>query len=167
MAAFFLVLAVIVGVVIGDAVVANTSAASIQLFDRAITSFTQGQLLVIAAGAGFVFASLLFLAWGSSKNRRLRRKERREVRRGMEGRIGELEKENASLRDEVDRDRRTSRLGEMVDGESTGETTQASRRVFSRRAPDRRDDQPAPTTADSTTRRDVLDKTDREHANNR
>lgn len=166
MAAFFLVLAVIVGVVIGDAVIANTSAVSIQLFDRTITGFTQGQLLVIAAGAGFVLASLLFLVWGSSKNRRLRRRERREVRRDMEGRIGELERENAGLRDEVDRDRRTSRLGEMVDGENTGETTQASR-VFSRRAPGRLDDRPAPTTADSTTRRDVIDETDRERANNR
>lgn len=167
MAAFFLVLAVIVGVVIGDAVIANSSAVSIQLFDQTISRFTQGQLLVIAAGAGFVFAALLFLAWGWSKNRRLRRRERREVRRDMEGRIGELERENAGLRDEADRDHRTSRLGEMADGESTGETTQVSRRVFPPRAPDRLDEPPAPTTADSTTRRDAFDETNRERANNR
>src|SRR6266566_5023643 len=114
MAVFFLLLAVIVGVVIGDSVVANTDASSVQLFNQTITRFTQGQLLVIAAAAGFVFASLLFLAWGSSKNRRLRRRERRTVHRDMEGRIGELERENADLRDEVDRDRRTSRLGDMA-----------------------------------------------------
>src|SRR6266511_3397325 len=52
MAVFFLLLAVIVGVVIGDAVVANTGASTVQLFDRSITGFTQGQLLVIVAGAG-------------------------------------------------------------------------------------------------------------------
>src|SRR6266540_2373594 len=114
MAVFFLLLAVIVGVVIGDAVVANTGASTVQLFDRSITGFTQGQLLVIAAGAGFVFAALLFLSWGSSKNRRLRRRERRAAHRDMEGRIGELERENEGLRDEVGRDRRTSRLGDVA-----------------------------------------------------
>ena len=160
MAAFFLVLAVLVGVVIGDAVIANTSAGSIQLFDQTITGFSQGQLLVIAAGAGFVFASLLFLARGSSRNRRLRR----EVRRGMEGRIGELERENANLRDEVDRDRRTTRLGEMASADDTGETTQASRRIFPRRTPDRVDER---ATADSTTRRNSVDQAEPERANNR
>lgn len=164
MAALFVVLAVIVGVVIGDGVIANTSTGSIQLFDQTITSFTQGQLLVIAAGAGFVFASLLFLAWGSSRNRRLKRRERRDVRRGMEGRIGELERENASLRDEVDRDHPTSRLGEIVDAEDTGETTQVSRRVLPRRTPDRLDERATSTTADSTTRRD---QAERESTNNR
>jgi hypothetical protein len=160
MAAFFLVLAVLVGVVIGDAVIANTSAGSIQLFDQTITGFSQGQLLVIAAGAGFVFASLLFLALGSSRNRRLRR----EVRRGMEGRIGELERENASLRDEVDPDHRTTRLGEMAGADDKGETTQVSRRIFSRRTPDRPDDR---ATADSTTGRNPSDQAERERANNR
>src|SRR6266567_4516696 len=110
MAVFFLLLAVIVGVVIGDAVVANTGASTVQLFDRTITGFTQGQLLVIAAGVGFVFAALLFLSWGSSKNRRLRRRERRAAHRDMEGRIGELQRENEGLRDEVARQpRRTGR----------------------------------------------------------
>jgi len=162
MAAFFLVLAVLVGVVIGDAVVANTSAGSIQLFDQTITGFSQGQLLVIAAGAGFVFASLVFLAWGSSRNRR----RKRELRRGMEGRIAELERENAGLRDGVDRDLPTTRLGEMAGADDTGETTQVSRRIFARRAPDRRDER-ATSTAGSTTRRNPSDQAERERANNR
>ena len=161
MAVFFLLLAVIVGVVIGDAVVANTGASSVQLFDRTITGFTHGQLLVIAAGAGFIFASLLFLAWGSSKNRRLRRRERRTIHRDMEGRIGELERENADLRDEVDRDRRTSRLGDMAGTGGTGETTQATGRIYPRRNPDRVDEAPTPTTADSTTRGGLVNKADR------
>ena len=161
MAVFFLLLAVIVGVVIGDSVVANTDASSVQLFNQTITRFTQGQLLVIAAGAGFVFASLLFLAWGSSKNRRLRRRERRTVHRDMEGRIGELERENADLRDEVDRDRRTSRLGDMAGAEGSGETTQVSGRIPPRGNPDRRDERPAPTGADSGARGGLFNKVDR------
>jgi hypothetical protein len=158
MAVFFLLLAVIVGVVIGDAVVANTGASSVQLFDQTITGFTQGQLLVIAAAAGLVFACLLFMAWGSSKNRRLRRRERRTIHRDMEGRIGELERENADLRDEVDRDRRTSRLGDIA---GTGETTQAPGRIYPRRDPEHLDERPAPTTADSTTRRDLFNRAER------
>jgi hypothetical protein len=164
MAAFFLVLAVIVGVVIGDAVVANTSAGSFELFNHTITGFTQGQLLVIAAAAGFVFAALLFLAFGSSKNRRMRRRERREVHRDMEGRIGELERENAGLREDVDRDRRTSRLDGMDDGDDTHDT-QTSRRIFPRRADSL--DERAARAEDPHTPQDSFDQTDRERANNR
>jgi hypothetical protein len=135
MAVFFLLLAVIVGVVIGDAVIANTSASSVQLFDRTISGFTQGQLLVIAAGAGFIFSALLFLSFGSSKSRRLKRRERRTAHRDMEGRIGELERENANLRDEVDPDHRTSRLGQMGGTDNTRDTTHVSGQAFSHRSP--------------------------------
>lgn len=158
MAVFFLLLAVIVGVVIGDAVVANTGAGNLQLFDRSITGFTQGQLLWIAAVAGFLFALFIFLAWGSSKNRRLKRRERRTVHRDMEGRIGELERENADLREGVDRDRRTSRLGGMA---GAGETTQAPGRVYPSGNPGHADERAAPTSADSTTRGSFFKKADR------
>jgi hypothetical protein len=155
MAAILLVLAVIVGVVIGDAVVANTDAGSLQLFDRTITGFSLGQLLIMAAGAGFLFALLLLSSWSSSKNRRLKRRDRRD----MQGRIGELERENAGLRDEADRDRGTSRLGEMDSAEGTGETTQASRSMFGRRGPDSLDQRAAAT--DPAARRDSYDQADR------
>jgi hypothetical protein len=158
MAVLFLLLAVAVGVVIGDVVVANTGANSVALFDQTITGFTQGQLMVIAAGAGFLFALLLFLAWGSSKSRRLRRRERREVHRDMEGRIGELERENADLRDEVDRDRRTSRVGAMAGAE---DTTQTSGRIFPRRAPDSLDERAARTSAEPTDHRDMFNRAER------
>src|SRR6266545_3782460 len=148
MAVFFLLLAVIVGVVIGDAVVANTGASTVQLFDRSITGFTQGQLLVIAAGAGFVFAALLFLSWGSSKNRRLRRRERRAAHRDMEGRIGELERENEGLRDEAG-------------AGAPGESTQVSGGLFPHRTPDSLDERAARTEADSTARREAFDQADR------
>jgi hypothetical protein len=163
MSAFFLVLAVIVGVVIGDAVVANTAAGSVQLFDRTITGFTQGQLMLIAAAAGFVLALLLFLSFGAGKNRRARRREQRLVRRDMQARVGELEQENSDLRTEVDRDRRTGRVGEMGAPvtEDTGETTQTSRRIFPSRRHDRLDDRPEHTTVDSTDRRDAFNQADR------
>ncbi len=167
MAVFFLLLAVIVGVVIGDAVVANTGASTVQLFDRTITGFTQGQLLVIAAGVGFVFAALLFLSWGSSKNRRLRRRERRAAHRDMEGRIGELQRENEGLRDEVGRDRRTSRLGDVADAGTPGESTQVSGGMFPRRTPDSLDERAAQTEAGSTARREAFDQANRKPANHR
>jgi len=122
MAAFFLVLAVIAGVVVGDAVIANTGAGSVTVFGQSITGFTQGQLLVIAAGLGFLFALFLFLAWGSSRNRRIRRRENRLVHRDMASRVDELERTNAGLRDQLERGRRTSRLG---DGD-VPETTRVS-----------------------------------------
>jgi hypothetical protein len=116
MAAIFLLLAVIVGVIVGDVVVSNTDSASIELFNRSITDFTQGQLMVIAAGLGFLFALFLFMAWGSSSNRRAKRRERRLIRRDLESRVGTLERENASLRADLDRTAPTTRLGEP-DGE--------------------------------------------------
>jgi hypothetical protein len=112
MAAIFLLLAVIVGVVIGDAVLSNTGSASIDLFNRSITDFTQGQLLVMAAALGFLFALFLFMAWGSSSSRRAKRRERRLIRRDLESRVVGLERENASLREELDRTAPTTRLPE-------------------------------------------------------
>jgi hypothetical protein len=157
MAAFFLVLAVVVGVVIGDAVIANTTASNLDLFDRTITGFTQGQLLIIAAGAGFLFAIFLFLAFGSTKNRRMRRRERR-------ARIGELERENAGLREGVDRDHRTTRLdGMAAEGDETQETQQ-SRRIFPRRT-DSLEQRAA--RAEARNPNEPMDQAERERANNR
>lgn len=162
MAIFFLVLAVIVGVVIGDSVIANTSASSLDLFGRDITRFTQGQLLVIAAGAGFLFAIFLVLAFASSKNRRMRRRERR-------ARLGELEKENAGLRDGSDRDRRTTRLdGMATEGDETqaNQETQTSRRIFPRR-PDSLEERAARAEAEARNPNEPMDQAERERANNR
>jgi hypothetical protein len=115
MAVIFLLLAVIVGVILGDVVLSNTTSASIDIFNRSVTDFTQGQLLIIAAGLGFLFALFLFMAWGSSSSRRAKRRERRLVRRDLESRVVALERENASLREELDRTAPTSRFGELGD----------------------------------------------------
>jgi hypothetical protein len=113
MAVIFLLLAAVVGVALGDVVLSNTGSASIDLFNRSITDFTQGELLLIAAGLGFLFALFLFIAWGSSSNRRAKRRERRLVRRDLESRVDGLERENVGLRQELDRTTATSRQSDL------------------------------------------------------
>jgi outer membrane murein-binding lipoprotein Lpp len=105
MAALFLVLAVADAVLFGDAVLANTSATSISVFNHSITGFTQGQLLLIAAGLGLLGALLLGFAWRSSGARRAKRRQLRATRRDLEGKVAELERDNATLRQELERTR--------------------------------------------------------------
>jgi hypothetical protein len=106
MAALFLVLAVADAVLLGDAVLANTSATSVSVFNHSITGFTQGQLLVIAAGLGLLCALLLGLAWRSSGAQRVKRRQLRAIRRGLESKVAELERDNTTLRQELERTRR-------------------------------------------------------------
>ena len=115
MAALFLVLAVAGAVLAGDAVLANTSASSVSVFDHSITGFTQGQLLLVAAGLGLLCALLLGLAWSSSSARRGKRRQLRATRRDLEGRVAELERENATLRQERER---LGRLAELREASS-------------------------------------------------
>ena len=103
MAAFFLLLAVLVGVVLVDAVLENTGVATATLFNRSFDQLSSGELLLMFAGLGFLLALFLFLAFGASRTRRARRKERREVRRDLKGRVEELERENTRLRQDLDR----------------------------------------------------------------
>jgi hypothetical protein len=110
MAALFLVLAVVAAVLLGDAVIANTSASSISVFNYSITGFTQGQLLAIAAGLGLLCALLLGLALSSSSARRGKRRQLRATRRDLEAKVAELERENATLRHERER---LGRLAEL------------------------------------------------------
>jgi outer membrane murein-binding lipoprotein Lpp len=108
MAALFLVLAVADAVLLGDAVLGNTSASSVSVFDHSITGFTQGQLLVVAAGLGLLLALLPGLAWSWSRARRAKRRQLRAERRDLEGKIAELERDNAALRQELKRTRRVA-----------------------------------------------------------
>jgi len=103
MAALFLVLGVVAAVVVGDAAIANTSAGSVSVFNHAITGFTQGQLLVFAAGLGLLVALFVGLARSWSSGQRAKRRARRAARRDFEGRIAELERENKNLRRELER----------------------------------------------------------------
>jgi TolA-binding protein len=93
----FLLLAFLLVVVVGAAGLENTDPSSATLFDRSFSQLSEGQLLVVAAGLGFLVALFLFLAFGASRSRRSRRKELRSRRRDAEGRVDELERENARL----------------------------------------------------------------------
>jgi F0F1-type ATP synthase membrane subunit b/b' len=102
MAVLFLVLALLAAVVIGAVGLENTTASSATLLDRSFSQLTEGQLLVLFAGLGFLVALFLFLAVGASRTRRSRRKELKSRRRDAEGRVGELERENDRLRQELE-----------------------------------------------------------------
>src|SRR6266487_424863 len=115
MAALFLVLAVADAVLLGDAVLANTSASSVSVFDQSITGFTQGQLLVVAAGLGLLLVLLLGLAWRSSGARRAKRRQLRAAHRDLQGRVAQLERDNATLRQEQER---LGRLAELREASS-------------------------------------------------
>jgi hypothetical protein len=121
MAALFLVLAVVDAVLLGDAVIANTSASAVSVFNYSVTGFTQGQLLLIAAGLGLLGTLLLGLAWRSSGAQRAKRRQLRAAHRDLKGRVAELERDNAILRQEQER------LGRLA--ELRAESTQAQERV--------------------------------------
>ena len=101
MAVLFLVLALLLAVVVAAVGFENTTASSVSLLDRSFGQLTEGQLLVLFAGLGFLIALFLFLAFGASRTRRSRRKELKSRRRDAEGRVDELERENARLQHEL------------------------------------------------------------------
>jgi cell shape-determining protein MreC len=102
MAAIFLVLAVVDAALLANVALTNTSASSLSVFDQSMTRFTQGELLLVAAGLGLLLALFLRIAWSSSSARRAKRRQLRVARREAEGRVAELERENARLRKELE-----------------------------------------------------------------
>ena len=66
MAAIFLVLAVADAALLANVVLANTSTTSVTVFDQSITGYTQGEVLLLAAGLGLLFALFVGIAWSSS-----------------------------------------------------------------------------------------------------
>jgi cell shape-determining protein MreC len=107
MAAIFLVLAVVDAALLANVVLANTGVSSVSVFDGSITGYTQGELLLLAAGLGLLFALFVGIAWSSSSARRAKRRELQAARREVEGRVAELERENARLRKELETAQRT------------------------------------------------------------
>jgi uncharacterized integral membrane protein len=97
MAVLFLLLAFLLLVVVAAAGIENTDSSTASLFDRSFGQLTEGQLLLLFAGVGFLIALFLFLAFGASRSRRTRRRELKSRRRDAEGRVDELERENARL----------------------------------------------------------------------
>jgi hypothetical protein len=97
MAVLFLLLAFLLLVVVAAAGIENTDSSTASLFDRSFGQLTEGQLLLLFAAAGFLIALFLFFAFGASRTRRSRRRELKSRRRDAEGRVDELERENARL----------------------------------------------------------------------
>src|SRR5215218_2917194 len=101
MAVLFLLLAFLLVVVVAAAGIENTDSSTASLFDRSFGQLTEGQLLLLFAGVGFLIALFLFLAFGASRTRRARRRELKSRRRDAEGRVDELERENTRLSKEL------------------------------------------------------------------
>jgi hypothetical protein len=101
MAVLFLLLAFLLLVVVAAAGIENTDSSTASLFDRSFGQLTEGQLLMLFAAVGFLIALFLFLAFGASRTRRTRRRELKSRRRDAEGRVDELERDNARLSKEL------------------------------------------------------------------
>jgi uncharacterized protein YlxW (UPF0749 family) len=107
MAAIFLVLAVLDAALLTNVLLTNSRAGSVSVLDQPVTGFSQGQLLLLAAALGLLLALSLGIAWSSSSARRLRRRELRAERRGLESKVDELQRENTRLQGQLERTRRT------------------------------------------------------------
>jgi hypothetical protein len=101
MAAIFLLLAVVDAALLGNLVLANPNAGSVSVLDRSVTGFTQGQLLLVAAGLGVLLALLVEVTWSSSSARRLKDRQLRTARREVQGRVARLERDNARLHQQL------------------------------------------------------------------
>jgi cell shape-determining protein MreC len=110
MVAIFLVLAVVDAALLANVALTNTSASSLSVFDQSMSRFTQGEVLLVAAGLGLLLALFLRIAWSSSSARRAKRRQLRAARREVEGRVAELERDNARLRKELEGTQRTGAL---------------------------------------------------------
>jgi hypothetical protein len=101
MAAFFLfVLAVTGGMVVGNLVWENTTAAEVTVFGQPVTGYPQGWLLAMAATLGFVVALLLVASVGATKGRRERRRQLRRLRRDRRHHRADPEAEYTSVLDQ-------------------------------------------------------------------
>ena len=100
MAAFFLLLAILGGALVGDLVWENTTAGKATVLDRTVVSYPQGWLLAAAAALGFVVALLLVASVSSTKARRNRRRQLRSMKPRLDGEGVETELEHASWLDE-------------------------------------------------------------------
>ena len=100
MAAFFFLLAIIGGALVGDLVWENTITGEATVLGRTVTDYPQGWLLSAAAALGFVVALLLVASVSSTKARRDRRRQFRAMKRDRQHEGIELEGEYANWLDE-------------------------------------------------------------------
>jgi hypothetical protein len=100
MAAFFLILAIIGGVLVGDLVWENTIAGEVTVLGRTAVNYPQGWLLAVAAALGFVVGLLLVASVSSTKARRARRRQLRAMKRDPRDRAPRLERDHETWLDE-------------------------------------------------------------------
>ena len=138
MAVLLFLLAIAGGVLVGAIILENTAAASVTVLDRSFTGFSQGQLLAVVAGLGFVVGVLVIGSLSLRRARRVRRRELRRAEHDLTADVAELERENRSLRDELARRASSSRrpgMGAMPPDRATDATVSEGERR--RAAPDR------------------------------
>ena len=115
MAAFFFLLAIIGGALVGDLVWENTTAGEVTVLDRTLVSYPQGWLLAGAAALGFVIALLLMASVGSTRRRRDRRRQLRSLKHQPQREAIEPEQESANWLDEsLGRDKTAGDAGEPL-----------------------------------------------------
>jgi hypothetical protein len=115
MAAFFFLLAIVGGALVGDLVWENTTAGEVTVLDRTLVSYPQGWLLAGAAALGFVIALLLVASVSSTKGRRDRRRQLRSLKHQSQREGIEPEQEYASWLDESSgRDKAAGGAGEPL-----------------------------------------------------
>jgi outer membrane murein-binding lipoprotein Lpp len=101
MAALLLLLAVFGGILVGDLVLENTAAGGATLLHHPITGYSEGQLLAVAAALGFIVGLLVVGSVSLRRTRRARRRQLRTAERDLTAQLAELERENASLREDL------------------------------------------------------------------
>ena len=101
MAVLLLLLAIVGAVLVGDLVVENTTAGTVTALQHSITGYSEGQLLAMAAALGFVLGLLVVGSVRMRRTRRARRRQLRTAERDLTAKLAELERENASLREEL------------------------------------------------------------------
>ncbi len=104
MAAFFLLLAMVGGALVGDLIWENTTAGEVTVLDRTVAGYAQGWLLAAAAGIGFVTALLLVASVSSTRARRNRRRQLRYMKRDRQDQ--RFEPDHAEWLEEESFDRR-------------------------------------------------------------
>ena len=153
MAVLFLLLAFLLVVVVAAAGIENTDSSTASLFDRSFGQLTEGQLLLLFAAVGFLIALFLFLAFGASRTRRARRRELKTRRRDAEGRVDELERDNARLSKELADAREKLNATERTRADAVTERDRAEAatdRIRASRSADR-DSAVAPVPVDTRT----------------
>ena len=110
MALLLLLLAVVGGILVGDLVLENPAPGAVTVLQHPISGYSEGQMLATVAALGFALGLLMVGAASLRRTRRERRRQLRTAERHLTAQQAKLERENASLREELaDRDRTLAR----------------------------------------------------------